>query len=1020
MVRRDISTSNDPPKYPDQSTLTGVSSPTTDSPTQGRTVADRFIRETAAAGDIVGAPVTAFDDDATIDILTYSLRDPVGTTGPNHDGFDDLGDVNIPIHKDGHAANFDIDPESGQITVHARARLDADGVGNPPYEVVVRAVDADGDDEDITVFIHVLEIEEPPKINRVYTVDEPTNESPTDVTSSRYSMGDRVPTEITHWEWDRTREFRSPTELDADLDTSVLEHSDGKIVYGSTTPYPAMGEEDNLQPAVYTASDEDGDVIDWSLEGPDKGSFVLLNIISTGGDIVSGKKKLAFKDKEGFPDFENPEDKNKDNVYEVTLVVEDSTVDKQGKPHKDELNVTVKVINSTEDNEPGKLTITNRQPEVNTVLTAVLTDPDTVDTTEAMAWQWYRAADPSPSANTAGEPDDGAACTAITPTASNPNNIDTVDERRHFLESTSPGASAWTAISGANSHEYTPVADDLGHCLRVAVAYSDAAGDPTSHDDPTTPNDEGLEATYAGTEWPVKKEDTENDAPIFTVDGATDSTTGAVEGEHVPQYRESPISGDGYTASKVENTDVLHVNGVYDSTDNIITTEGFFPATDTSVDEDDFADEDATDPTYDATGNRNDRLTYSLSGPHASSFRITGSVDYNSVVTGTLDDTDDPDGRLEFKKSPDYEAQNEYRVTVKATDPTGDFKYVNVRITITNVNEVPKRGKPAGISDRVPYPENATKVVSTYEGKDPESPTFIYSLVDTTENLNLGITRAADMDPDLLNGTAATATITAADIADQALFEIDSNTGELRFKASPNYEDPKDSADAGATVSGTEDPRNGETVAAADENDNVYHVTVKAEVLDQLSPRDAVFWTIKVTVANVNEKPVFPKATDTRKINENPDDPNKEPDRYLLNRGVGTPIGRRPDSAQPGRWETGGRRGRRQQLRNPQDYTGDDFIRGPGAYTETANPQIHPIQMIDGLIYELIGTDAAAFEVVPATGQILTQEKLDYEIKNEYRFKVKATDPWGLSDTMDLTIEVENLDRGAYTPGGRG
>ena len=36
-------------------------------------------------------------------------------------------------------------------------------------------------------------------------------------------------------------------------------------------------DEDNLQPAVYTASDQDGDVIDWSLEGPDAGSFVLLN-----------------------------------------------------------------------------------------------------------------------------------------------------------------------------------------------------------------------------------------------------------------------------------------------------------------------------------------------------------------------------------------------------------------------------------------------------------------------------------------------------------------------------------------------------------------------------------------------------------------------------------------------------------------------------------------------------------------------------------------------------------------------
>ena len=172
-VRRDISTSNDPPKYPDQRTLTGVNSPTR-LLSEGRTVADRFIRETAAAGDIVGAPVTAFDDDATIDILTYSLRDPVGTGNRERVmGFNDPGDVNIPIHKDGHAANFDIDPESGQITVHARARLDADIAPDATMQsihtVVVRAVDADGDTEDITVYIHVLEIEEPPKIDRVYT-----------------------------------------------------------------------------------------------------------------------------------------------------------------------------------------------------------------------------------------------------------------------------------------------------------------------------------------------------------------------------------------------------------------------------------------------------------------------------------------------------------------------------------------------------------------------------------------------------------------------------------------------------------------------------------------------------------------------------------------------------------------------------------------------------------------------------------------------------------------------------------
>ena len=79
-------------------------------------------------------------------------------------------------------------------------------------------------------------------------------------------------------------------------------------------------------------------------------------------------------------------------------------------------------------------------------------------------------------------------------------------------------------------------------------------------------------------------------------------------------------------------------------------------------------------------------------------------------------------------------------------------------------------------------------------------------------------------------------------IADHALFEIGRNSGELKFKASPNYEDPKDSfGEEGdrVTVTGTTDPT--DTMEAAAAKDNVYHVTVKAEVLDQLSPRDAVY-----------------------------------------------------------------------------------------------------------------------------------------------------------------------------------
>ena len=72
------------------------------------------------------------------------------------------------------------------------------------------------------------------------------------------------------------------------------------------------------------------------------------------------------------------------NVYEVTLVVTDANSGLQ-----DKLPVTVKVLNSGEDNEPGKVRILNRQPEIGVELVAELTDPD--KPIKNVKWQWYRS-----------------------------------------------------------------------------------------------------------------------------------------------------------------------------------------------------------------------------------------------------------------------------------------------------------------------------------------------------------------------------------------------------------------------------------------------------------------------------------------------------------------------------------------------------------------------------------------------------------------------------------------------------
>ena len=64
----------------------------------------------------------------------------------------------------------------------------------------------------------------------------------------------------------------------------------------------------------------------------------------------------------------------------------------------------------------------------------------------------------------------------------------------------------------------------------------------------------------------------------------------------------------------------------------------------------------------------------------------------------------------------------------------------------------------------------------------------------------------------------------------------------------------------------------------------------------------------------------------------------------------------------------------------------------------------------DTLIYALGGTDAASFGINAATGQLMTKAALDYETKDTYSVTVTASDSGGLSDSIDVTITVTDVD----------
>ena len=64
----------------------------------------------------------------------------------------------------------------------------------------------------------------------------------------------------------------------------------------------------------------------------------------------------------------------------------------------------------------------------------------------------------------------------------------------------------------------------------------------------------------------------------------------------------------------------------------------------------------------------------------------------------------------------------------------------------------------------------------------------------------------------------------------------------------------------------------------------------------------------------------------------------------------------------------------------------------------------------DLLTYTLTGADAVFFRIDPKTGQLKTWARLNYEVRNTYTVVVTATDPFGAADSIVVTINVTDED----------
>ena len=466
----------------------------------------------------------------------------------------------------------------------------------------------------------------------------------------------------------------------------------------------------------------------------------------------------------------------------------------------------------------------------------------------------------------------------------------------------------------------------------------------------------------------------------------------------------------------------------------------------------------------------NASISWSRSGPDAGDFAIDGSGVLSFVGPPDHDDPRDSNG------------DNEYRLTVTASD--GSLRdSLDVTVTVSGVNERPQLSGPAAVS----YAEDRTDAVASYAHNDPDQPPTITWSLAGDDGARFAISAAGVLSfreaPDherardanrendyelTVNASDGSlddsldVTVTVTDVNEPPTLtgrtSITVDEHAERFVAGYSAADPDADAALGWTLGGADATHfelsaDGELRFRAEPDyeagrNNVYHVIVRV-----FDGANTPALSVTVTVANVDEPGEITLGSLQPQVGTAVSAALSDPDGSLSGRSWqwqlsgdrndwsdiagATAASYTPVAADEGRF-----------LRVTASYTDGhgpgktaatvlDAVRAAPAASNTppafpasesgrrsvpentpaAQPIGDPVGAVDddpgdttALTYSLDVASDTVFDINPQSGQLLTAAPLNHEQHSSYTIIVTATDPSTAVASIRVTITVEPVD----------